>query len=975
MKSKIISKECIDNILTLLENFNFKHQSAENLKNCFAKFHTQIPIKALSNKLNIDILMETGTGKTFTYLNLIFELHKVYKQNKFIIFVPRKAILESVKQNIRLTKDYFYNQYNHHLKIYTYEGSKSQSTIINHYIKNTDELSVLILTNSAMDKKDNILNKTSESLFDTKSIFENIAALNPISIIDEPHLLKGEAFNAYFSKIKTLYFRFGATFPQDNDFKLSNVAYCLDSISAFRKYLVKQIRVHTISKDSQAPFLLVSDSKSAKLSFLKAGVEKCETFYKGADLGRLDFSLSGVNIVKTTKDKAYLSNGEILEKLKSYKLQDSEITTLLKKAIDLHFEKEAILFAQNIKALSLFFIPNIEDFREIEGKDTPFIKNEFERLYKQKRKEILSNPHLPQNYKDYLAKDFDESGNLRVHQGYFSGDSQGIAKKKNTKENIEANDIKMILEQKEKLLSFDTPLRFIFSVWALQEGWDNPNIFTLTKLAHSSSDTSRHQQIGRGLRICVNSEGKRITHRYLNSNDNAFFDINYLDMLVSGEELGFIEGLQNEIMESSFVFGGDFIDGNVLNEMIKHKEKSDDFIYLLRRRLKVIEYNEENNTYKIISPIYEAIKDNVEAKEILGDDFAWVLEQFKEPENKHKQVENANIPQEKVKIRKELAKDFKELWRTINAKAQLTYHNIQKQALINSIAKAFNQISIEKESIIYECKIYDAKQNKIIIADTATLKDKDYTKVLQKELPALLLDFAKDSHLPLKFVCEIYNALNPKHFENSPKKAFATLKNIITDSLHTNLLSCVSYEFCQNVFSNTAFQFSENDPLYTSKGEPREEIYKHKLGRYESKDKKPSDKYLYDKAIWDSKIEEEVILENVKNVEHKSVEVFAKLPKFSIPTPFKAYQPDFAYLLKDEKGQKIFFVCETKGYDKESDIPAEEQCKIDYAKRFFESLQSNLKNTKVIFTTRINKQSLLNTIKTALEDKKDKYDR
>ncbi len=962
-------QECIENIITLLENFNFKHQSAENLKDCFAKFHTQIPIKTLSNKLNIDILMETGTGKTFTYLNLIFELHKVYKQNKFIIFVPRKAILESVKQNIRLTKDYFYNQYNHHLKIYTYEGSKSQSAIINHYIKNTDELSVFILTNSAMDKKDNILNKTSESLFDTKSIFENIAALNPISIIDEPHLLKGEAFNAYFSKVKTLYFRFGATFPKEKGFELSNVAYCLDSISAFRKYLVKQIRVHTISKDSQAPFLLSADSKSAKLSFLKAGIEKHDTFIKGADLGRLDSSLSGVNIVKTTKDKAYLSNGDILEKLKSYKLQDSEITTLLKKAIDLHFEKEAILFAQNIKALSLFFIPNIEDFREVEGKGAPFIKNEFERLYKQKRKEILSDPHLPQNYKDYLAKDFDESGNLRVHQGYFSGDSQGSTKKKeNTKENIEANDIKMILGQKEKLLSFDIPLRFIFSVWALQEGWDNPNIFTLTKLANSSSDTSRHQQVGRGLRICVNSEGKRITHRYLDSNDNTFFDINYLDMLISGEELGFIEGLQNEIMESSFVFGGDFIDGNVLNEMIKHKEKSDDFIYLLRRRLKVIEYNEENNTYKIISPIYEAIKDNEEAKEILGDDFEWVLERFKESNNKHDQLINANKSQEKVKIRKELAKDFKELWHTINAKAQLTYHNIQKQALIDSIAHSFNQTKIEKESITYERKIYDAKQNRIIIADSTTLKDKDYKKALQKELSAFLLDFAKDSHLPLKLIYEIYNALNHENFYNSPKKAFATLKNIIADSLHANLLSCVSYEFCQNAFSNATFTFAENDPLYTSKGEPKDEIYKHKLGRYESKEK-PSDKYLYDKGIYDSNIEEQVILENVQNVEGKSIEVFAKLPKFSIPTPFKAYQPDFAYLLKDEKGQKIFFVCETKGYDKESDIPAEEKCKIDYAKRFFESLQRNLKNTKVIFTTRINKQSLLDTIKSTLKDK------
>ena len=963
-------QECIENIIALLENFDFKHQNVENLQSCFANFHAQIPIKTLSNKLNIDILMETGTGKTFTYLNLIFELHKVYRQNKFIIFVPRKAILESVKQNVRLTKDYFYNQYKHHLKIYTYEGSKSQSAIINHYIKNTDELSVLILTNSAIDKKDNILNKSSESLFNAKSIFENIAALNPVSIIDEPHLLKGEAFNAYFSKIGALYFRFGATFPKEKDFELSNVAYCLDSISAFRKYLVKQIRVHTISKDSQVPFLLSADSKSAKLSFLKAGIEKHDIFTKGTDLGRLDSSLNGVSIVRITRDKAYLSNGETLEKAKFYKLQESEISTLLEKTIELHFEKEAILFQQNIKALSLFFIPNIEDFREIEGKNAPFIKNEFERLYKQKRAKILSNPNLPQNYKDYLAKDFDESGNLRVHQGYFSGDSQGISKtKENTKENIEANDIKMILEQKEKLISFDAPLRFIFSVWALQEGWDNPNIFTLAKLANSSSDTSRHQQVGRGLRICVNNEGKRITHRYLDSNDDAFFDINYLDMLISGEELGFIEGLQREIMDSSFMFGGDFIDGNVLNEMIKHKEKSDDFIYLLRKRLKVIEYNEENNTYKIISSIYEAIKDNDEAKEILGDDFDCVLERFKESDNKHAQLINANKSQEKVKIRKELAKNFKELWHTINAKVQLTYHNIQKQALIDSIAQTFNQANIEKESIHYERKIYDAKQNKIIIVDSTTLKDKDYTKSLQKDLSALLLDFAKDLHLPLQFMCEIYNVLNRKNFHNSPQKAFAALKNIITDSLHANLLSCVSYEFCQNTFSNVAFEFSENDPLYTREGEPKDEIYKHKLGRYESKDKEPSDKYLYTRAIWDSKIEEEVILENVQNVDNKSIEVFAKLPKFSIPTPYKAYQPDFAYLLKDKKGAKIFFVCETKGYDDENDIPAVEKYKIDYAKRFFESLQENLQDTKVIFTTRISTQTLLDTIQAALKDK------
>ncbi|MGL2429969.1 DEAD/DEAH box helicase, partial [Helicobacter pylori] len=174
-------------------------------------------------------------------------------------------------------------------------------------------------------------------------------------------------------------------------------------------------------------------------------------------------------------------------------------------------------------------------------KGTPFVKTEFERLYKLKRASILEKENLSPSYKEYLARDFDDSGNLRVHQGYFSGDSVVLnkGKKESKKEDIEANDIKMILSEKEKLLSFQTPLRFIFSVWALQEGWDNPNIFTLVKLANSTSETSRHQQVGRGLRIALNQEGKRVTHGFLKGNDNAFYKINYLDMLVSGEEVGF----------------------------------------------------------------------------------------------------------------------------------------------------------------------------------------------------------------------------------------------------------------------------------------------------------------------------------------------------------------------------------------------------------------------------------------------------
>lgn len=587
-------QDCINNIINLLKDFDFKKHDANNLKEVFNNFlKDKVSAFGLSDKLNIDILMETGTGKTFTYLNLIFEINKIYKQNKFIIFVPRKAILESVKQNIKLTKDYFYNQYKKHLKTYVYSDIKSLSAIVNHYIKNKEELSVLILTNSSIDKSANILNRNSESLFNTQSIFENIAELKPISIIDEPHLLKGEAFSKYFNKIKTLYFRFGATFPKDSDFSLSNVAYCLDSIFAFRNYLVKQIRVHTIGRDNQSPFLLSTNTKikQAIFSYFNFGIEKQTKIDIGEDLGKLDLRFKGISLNKISQDKVYLSSGEIIEKQKTYKLENNEITNLLNKAIDLHFEKEEKLFKDNIKALSLFFIPNIEDFRG----EKPFIKEEFERLYKQKRAKILKQD-LSKEYRDYLEKDFDKDFNLKVHEGYFSGDIKN-------KEDREADGVKMILEEKEKLLSFDYPLRFIFSVWALQEGWDNPNIFTLTKIASSSSDTSRHQQVGRGLRICVNNEGKRINHKYLNYNDNEFFDINYLDMLISGEERGFIEGLQREIIEASFTLGGDILDRDSLIKLGLNQREVDRFTIALED-LGLAEFDEESDTFKIISPIY-----------------------------------------------------------------------------------------------------------------------------------------------------------------------------------------------------------------------------------------------------------------------------------------------------------------------------------------------------------------------------------
>ncbi|MCR2103720.1 DEAD/DEAH box helicase family protein [Campylobacter upsaliensis] len=940
-------QSCIDSITSLLTNFDFTTHNPQKLKECLQNFykHNVMPVTTLSEKLNVDILMETGTGKTFTYLNLIFELNKHFKQNKFIIFVPRKAILESVKQNIKLTKDYFYSEYKKHLKPYIYTDSKSQSQIINHYIKNKDELSVLILTNSAIDKKDNLLNKNNENLFNTKSIFENIAALKPISIIDEPHLLKGEAFHCYFSKLNSLYFRFGATFPKegkkpnDKEFALSNMIYCLDSISAFRAYLVKQVKVHTIKSNSTQIFLKSYKDKKAIFSYTQSGIEKEQELRLNESFSQLN----GATLLKVEKDKAYFSDQSILDKKgESYHLDENELTALLGKAIDLHFEKEQRLFAKGVKALSLFFIPNIADFRG----EKPFIKSTFEELYKAKREELLKQD-LDENYRTYLAQDFDESGNLQVHQGYFSGD-------KGSKDDKEAAGVKMILEEKEKLLSLNTPLRFIFSVWALQEGWDNPNIFTLAKLASSSSDISIHQQVGRGLRLCVNDKGKRITHRFMDFDDDSFYRLNYLDIIVSAKESNYIGNLQKEIEDSSYILSDKTINQDELNTLLNNQRLASHLLLTLED-LELIAFDKSNNTYIIQAPIYENIKDDDKIKELLGESFDKVLEFFKAKEsqspNKHNQVENGDNKPVQVTIRPNLAKDFKELWEKINQKAKITYQDIKEQDIIDQAAKEFNKTNIEKESYTYERKRYDAQQNIIITEDSIALGDIDYQASFAKDMQNLLLDFSKEAKLPLRFLLQIYAKCDKEKFKNSPKKAFTALKNIIKDQIHHNLLQCISYDF------STAK--NESKSIFSSGTLPR-----HTLGRYYESGK-PADNYLYEEIIYDSKIERIIITEDNEKVDSKTIKVFAKLPKLIIPTPYKHYEPDFAYFLEDSNGKKIFFVCESKGYDDENEISKNEMQKIKYAEKFFTQLSKKLENDniQIIFKKRINKQTLLECLR------------
>ena len=944
-------EECVSNIISVLFGYDFKQNSINTLHSNLNSFYKTSPMPELklSDKRNLDILMETGTGKTFTYLKTIYELNKQYNVNKFIIFVPRKAIREGVLQNIELTSDYFMQEYDKRLVKYTYEGKNSLNAIQHHYLKNEEELSVLVLTNSSIDKEPNketgkeknILRQYRDGLFGAESILKSIQQLNPVIFIDEPHLLKGEAFTRVFEEFDSLYFRFGATFPNEEQHKLSNMIYSLDSISSFKNYLVKKIRVNTIITHDSRLKVNTATKKEIELLYFQDGEEKKGKVKLQEDIGQITglSEYNGVHVVNVDNKAVYLSNNTELNNTTTYVLPDDEIRLMIKQTIEIHFEKEERFFIKGVKTLSLFFIPNIADFRS----DTPKIKTIFEEEYKQIRTQVLLNT-TNEEYKKYLERDFDEEGQLAVHQGYFSGDRGSLDDKA-------TEGIDLILSDKERLLSLNTPLRFIFSVWALQEGWDNPNVFQICKLSQTSADISRRQQIGRGLRICVNQEGKRLTYNYLDENEIDFYYYNTLDVIVSGQEKNFIEEIQNEINLNSFIRTGDTLTQDYFKTIGLNESQSNRLEILLEDN-NIIKL--EDNKFIVLSPILEFIKDNKDKvltckiDEPLFAKLCFQLNNYSDREI----VENANKKLKTIAIRQDKLALFRELWELINRKAKIVYKDIKEDQIIDSIISLFNQENIPEihsENIVKE---YNAKTDTI---ENKDVKDLGKIEFLQKEsYKKFVMNFAKDERLPLTFVLKLFNKLDKTKIQNNPRESKIRLKAIIKDSIHQNILQSVHYSLESEVKITS---------LQNKDGSYKTELKYTDIGHYPSNENAPQH-FLFDKVVFDSKIEKKATLDDPQNIDGQSITVFAKLPKISIPTPYKHYNPDFAYLLNLKSGKTLFLVVETKGYNKESDIPEEEKMKIKYAEKFFDQLQKETpSNIEVVFKKRINKIELTDLLR------------
>ncbi|GAA8101892.1 type III restriction-modification system endonuclease [Helicobacter pylori] len=645
----------------------------ENIENLRSKQKITQGSVGIEKSLNCDILMETGTGKTFCFLECVYALHKNYHLSKFIVLTPSNAIKLGVLKSVEITREFFKSEYsNTHLE--SYEDIRSFILASNH------KCCVLVMTFSAFNKEKNTINQScleNTNLFNgAKSYMQALASMRPIVIMDEPHRFLGDKTKKYLEQLNALItLRFGATFKDD----YNNLIYALDSKKAFDCALVKSISVASVGESDEC-FLELKGIEKGEAAINYTNLENKTQSVKVKEHDNLGVvtqisALEDYIVEKITKTEIRFLNGFnlLLDQKEPFShLLEGEQEVMLKEAIKSHFEREEGLFKKGIKALCMVFISGVNSYLSENEKPTKLALL-FERLYQQKLEEVLKKP-LDENYRAYLERTKDAI--YKVHGGYFA---------KSKKESDEAQVIALILKEKEKLLSFDSDLRFIFSQWALQEGWDNPNVMTICKLAPSHSNITKLQQIGRGLRLAVNDRGERITK------EHADFDfVNELVVIVPQVEGDFVGAIQQEISEHSLIkqlFSGE--------ELEKSGVVKKGYYGVLLETLEGLGFGEKtgDENFKLTLNHNEFLKKEPELERLKDEkylDFEKLKDFLKDRLIGNSRVRNKNERKtERIKINKENFKKFETLWAGLNHQARIAYA-MDSESLIDEIIKKIN---------------------------------------------------------------------------------------------------------------------------------------------------------------------------------------------------------------------------------------------------------------------------------------------
>lgn len=900
-------------------------------------------VKTKVSKLNLDIEMETGTGKTYCYIKTIFELNKQYGWSKFIIVVPSVAIREGVAKSLEITADHFLETYQNKARFFIYNSKALQHL---ESFSSDAGINVMVINVQAFNATGKDARRIYEELddFQSRKPIDVISANRPILILDEPQKMEGgKTLDSLVNFKPMMVLRYSATHKTTH-----NKIHRLDALDAYNQKLVKKIAVRGISVKGLAgtnaylylqgvdvstkkpPEARVEFERKYESGIIKPVVKKLS---KGDNLfvlsNELDqyrgYVVSDINA--NTDTLSFTNDVELQVGEADGDVNEAALRRIqIREAIKAHFDKEQALFQQGIKVLTLFFIDEVAKYRDYNASDE---KGEYARVFEEEY-QLYLNEVLDLDETPYI-KHLKGIAVERTHSGYFSIDKKTkklvdpeVGKKSTEADDVDAYDL--ILKDKERLLSLNEPVRFIFSHSALREGWDNPNVFVICALKHSDNTISRRQEVGRGLRLSVNQHGDRIDH------PSIVHDINVLTVVASESYKDFVAALQRDISESLSarprIADKAFFTGKVLNTTegpitVSDDQATDIEFYLIqngyvdKKRNITEKYHQAKKDGTLVALPDELLPHAEQVFQLIDSVFS--ESQIMQPEDgrKAKRLEpNANFEKQ----------EFKELWARINRKAAYSVQ-FDSEELVAKAVKALDehlrvtplQYTIQRGEQSAQVT-YDGMKNGDAFVLKATETEQNTHSIHSAVKYDLIGKLAEGTQLTRRTVADILRGINVAvfaQFKTNPENFIAEAVRLINEQKATVIIEHLAYDPVADQFDLDIFTAGQTKQDFSKAGE--------KLQRH-----------IYDYVLTDSKIEREFVKELDTCTD---VVVYAKLPRgFLIPTPVGDYNPDWAISFKEGAVKHVYFVAETKGSMSSMVLNEIEKTKIRCARKFFDEI-------------------------------------
>ena len=926
---------------------------------------------------NLTIEMETGVGKTYTYIKTMYELNLAYGWSKFIVVVPSVAIREGVYKSFEMTQDHFAEEYGKKIRFFIYNSK--QLTEIDRFASDS-AINVMIINSQAFNAKGKDARRITMKLdeFRSRRPIDILAKTNPILIIDEPQSVEGKQTKENLKQFcPMLTLRYSATHRSDS---IYNMIYRLDAMEAYNKHLVKKISVKGITEtgttatNSYVYLESVNLSKHDPTATIQFEIQSPSGVIKKKSkvMKERDNLYDHSNHLAEYKDRWVIEHidgrdnsvrflngitiyaGDVVGNVDEDQLRRIQI----RETILSHIQRERELYRKGIKVLSLFFIDEVANYREYDAAGQP-VNGKYARMFEEEYKDIVGNLQLAIDEEDYIQY-LDSIPASKTHAGYFSVDGKGkminskVGRKETTSDDVSAYEL--IMKNKELLLDRDpkrSPVRFIFSHSALREGWDNPNVFQICTLKQSNSEVRKRQEVGRGLRLCVNRDGERMDENVLG---NEVHEINVLTVIASESYDSFTRGLQTELSEAvadrpravlpELFAGKKITDTNGNTEVI-----SEDIAREIWMDLRVNGYIDRSNA---LTEKYHADKDEgkVQVLDEVKDYAASILQILDsvfdpnalKPEDARKNNIELHINEDNFS-----KPQFQALWAKINAKSAYTVSFDPAELISKSIAALNDKLRVNKIFFNVESGSMSSIDADDLRAGESFVKEKatsySVSATANSNVPYDLVgEIVERTGLTRRDVIAILKGIE-KHvfdkFKENPEEFISKASAIINDQKASVIIEHITYNVLDDRYGKEVFTDT------TIRG---------KLGVNAVK----ANRSIYDHVVYDSENERKFVSDlDIRD----EVAVYVKLPDgFFIPTPIGKYNPDWAIAFYEGSVKHIYFVAETKGsmetlmFEDHTSTP--EKAKIHCARQHFKAIS----NGEVVYDVVSSYEELLNLV-------------